>query len=709
MKSWLALLFGLGLLLTPLATQAAETYCVGAGNECGRPEIVRQHRRWHSHSYVTDGKDCYQCYDERDDTCDTSFIPKNPGWRSVGLAACLVIGPASTDKGVITHVIGGKEVTKPKPKKPPPKKKVTLTPEVYRRTPGPYAVGDSVTFDVRVRGKGKDARAFTGGELVVTNKQGEEVARVPVRVKGGSAKTAKATVKVPAGDLFVQFVPKSPTVRSDEVLGKLNSPKMALKVGSCPLRGRLEDRDTVVLVGETLGVVGDLRTHTGSPAQASELAGARVELLLQLDGGLETRFPAQLDGNKITGSIKAPDIDDLSAKGTISVVSSGTPLVCPGGSQKITVSRTAFTLNAEAPEQCWTGQECAATFTIGVGSGPAAAKARALLSQPELEVIAKIGGDRVAFDGTPAGGTITVRTTPQKEGRVTFSLELVSPGESVAAEAQSDVAEAITVRLPEELDLGQVGPGDLESTCQPLDFSASNGAMGARFSIDLADPCPDCEAHVVTVAGGQRADLPLVVTIGRDQVLPICLMVGRCPTGEAGGDQVLVVNPLEARFAGQQKRVRVRYTVAGKGSFQCWGWMLWWVLGGIVLVLIWYGFHKPVGFPPGVSILLASDQKKLRRAAKVLLEDQPGGRKGWYRSAKVHFDGSGGATPRRSEASFTLVPFGGGVGIIASGGLLRQDKRTRKMEPAEPLPGDKAVGLSRGREYEAGGLVLKLG
>ncbi len=706
-----ALLLTLGLLGAPALAQAGNnTYCVGASGECNTRAVKAKHGKWHFHTFVTNGKDCYECYDEVDSTCATNFLRSHPDWSTAGLGRCTVLGMAEQAEGIVFHVIGGRETAPPKPKKPPPKKKVTLTTEVFRKSPGPYAVGDEVQFDVRVRGDGKDPRTFSGGDVVVRDKQGREVARVPVRVKGGSAETASVTVKVPAGDLSVQFEPRDPMVRANEELGKLDSPAMTLTVGSCPFRAGLTGPPAIVLIGETLQVTGSVQAHTGGAASASDLAGAKLELLLQLEGGLEARFPARLEGNRITGSIKAPDIDSTASVGRVTVVSAGSPVICPGATLPVTVSKAPFTLTAAAPETCWTGQPCIATFTVGVGTGPAAAKAQELLNQPELEVIAKVGGERVPFDGTAAGGTITVSTTPASEGAVTFSLELNSRGESTAAQVQSDVAEAIVVRLPEELDLGRISGSDLVSTCQPLDFSASNGAMGARFAVELADPCADCEAQLVSVSDGQKFELPLSeIIIGKDQELQICLVVGRCPTGEAGGEQTLLIKPLEARFAGQEKRVAVRYTVPGRGSLSCWGWMLWWLLGAVVLFIVWYGFVRPEGFPPGASIQLAQNSKKLRRADRVLLEDQPGGKKGWYRSAKVHFAGSGDATSRRSDAQFTLVPAGGGVGVIATGGLLRQDPRTRKMEPAEPLPGDDAVVLSSGREYQAGGLVLRLG
>ena len=695
------------LLAAPSAFAGNNTYCVGARGECSTPAIEAKHSKWHFHTFVTDGEHCYECYDEVDNTCETNFLRNHSGWSTTGLGRCLAIGMAPQDEGVKFHVIGGREVTPPKKPKPPPKKKVTLRGEIYKRTPGPYAVGDSVTLNVRVM-KGKEARTFSGGTVIVTDKTGKELERVPVRVKGGSAKTAKVSIKLPPGTVRVSFVPDDPGLRSNEVLGNVDNPQLAFVVGSCPFRGALDGTPSVLLIGDSLEVTGAVRAHKGK-ADASKLGGAKLELLLQLDDGLEARFPATLSGTSIRGSITAPDIDGKSATGKVSVVSTGSPTICPGTSKPVTVSRVPFTLTGTAPDQCWTGQECVATFDVGVGTGPAADKARALLASPELEVIAKVGADRVSVDGTAAGGRLTLRTTPEREGRVTFSVELLGKGESVRAEAWSDVAEAITLRLPEDLDLGKVSGGDVADSCVNLDFSGSNGAMGARFAVSLADPCADCEAELVTVADGTAYELPLdELTIGKDQVLPICLRVGRCPTGADGGEQTLVVTPLESKFAGQEKRVRVRYTVAGKGSLECWGWVLWWILGAIALFVIWYGFKRPVGFPPGASILVASDSRKLRRAAKMLLEDQPGGKKGWYRSARVHVDGGGASCKSSRDALFTLVPYGGGVGIVASG-LLRQDKRTRKMEPAEPLPGDKAVSLSRGREYQVGSLVLKLG
>ena len=709
MSARLTVLAVLSLLLAAPAWAGNNTYCVGARGECSSAAVVAKHSRWHAHTMVTDGKHCYECFDEVDNTCASNFLRNHPGWSTAGLARCAVLGMAPQDEGVVFHVIGGREIQPPRPKKPPPKKKVTLSGEVYRRSPGPYAVGDTVTFDVRVTAGGKETRPFSGGQLVVTNAAGQEIARVPVRVKGGSATTASAGIKVPAGDIVVRFEPADPSVRSTEQLAGLHTPGMALTVGSCPFRAGLGSTASVVIVGETLEVSGPVTAHTGGPAKASDLTGARVEILLQLDGGLEARFPGRIEGSTIKGTIKAPDIDGSAVTGTISVVGAGAPVICPGPPKPVTVSRAPFTLTATAPAQCWTGQECAATFTVGIGSGPGATRARELLSEPELEVIAKVGGDRVSFDGTAAGGTITVRTTPADEGRVTFSLELRTRSETAQADVQSDVAEAITLRLPEEMDLGSVSGGEVADTCVPLDFSASNGAMGARFAVALADPCADCEAELVSVAGGTVYQLPLDdLVIGKDEILQICLRVGRCPTGDDGGEQIVVVTPLEPQFAGQVKRVRIRYTVAGKSSFACWSSALYSVLGVLGLIVFLYGFRRPIPFPPGATILAANDIKKLSRAAPMLLEAQPYGKPGWYRDARVYVDGGGGATRRRGEALFLLVPAGGGVGIVGDG-VQRRGRRSRTMEPVELAPGEDAVVMQRGREYQVGNLVLALG
>ena len=695
-------------ILTVLAAAPAHagnnTYCVGARGECSAEPIKKKHGKWHFHTFVTDGKHCYECYDEVDNTCETNFLANHNGWSTSGLGRCLAIGMAPKDEGVKFHVIGGREVTRPRPKKPPPKIPLTLKGFFQPRSPGPYAVGDRVEFDVWVE-NGPERRTFSGGHLVLETYDGKLLEKVPVRVKGGSTKKARVAVEMPAGNVSVRFVPTDPEVRSNERLTGVDSPTNGFVVGSCVHRTRVDGPAAVLLVGETLDVTGTVKAASGKPLPAD----ASFTFVLKLDDGLVARFPGTRDGDTVRATVRAPDIDRAAVPGTLSLVATGANTICTGPSRSVTVSRAPFTVSGAAPDQCWTGQECAATFTVGVGSGPGADRARALLAEPELEVIAKVGPDRVAFDGTPAGGTLTLRTTPAREGRVTFSLELRSKGESVQAEVFSDVAEAITLALPEDLDLGAISGGEVGDTCVPLDFSGSNGAVGARFSVSVVDPCADCEAELVSVADGAVYALPLdELTVGKDQILQVCLRVGRCPTGEAGAEQTLLVQPLEARFAGQEKRVRVRYQVAGKGSFACWGWVLYWVGGALLLLFVWYGFRRPVGFPPGASILVASDSKKLRRAAKMLLEEQPGGRKGWYRSARVHVDPGGAATRRSSQALFTLVPHAGGVGIVASG-VLAQNKRTRKMEPVEPLPGDRAIALKRGRDYEVGGRVLKLG
>lgn len=95
------LVVGAFLALSPLVARAGNnTYCVGGFGQwtkpCNAPQVRSQHRAWHFHTHLTDGKSCYECYDEEDDSCDTDFLKKNAwkGWKKADQFQCNRLPPA---------------------------------------------------------------------------------------------------------------------------------------------------------------------------------------------------------------------------------------------------------------------------------------------------------------------------------------------------------------------------------------------------------------------------------------------------------------------------------------------------------------------------------------------------------------------------------------------------------------------------------------
>lgn|GEM_PF-5446954 len=709
--------YGLLLLLSlpGLADAGNDTYCVGAPGPllshglCNSSSVRAKHGKWHFHVYVTDGTDCYQCFDERDNTCETDFLTRHPEWMPVSAQSCAVLGRPPADTGVKFHVIAGQDVASTVAPAPPAA--LTVTTEVSTPGRGRFAIGDDVTFTVRtVVGEG-EGRPFQGGELVlVDGVTGAEVLRVPVEDRGDGQGTV--TVKVPSlervtATLQVERVALQP----GETEGSRASIPSKFKVTQCPWRADVEGvAGALLLGGDELALSGRVYGLDGQAAPAALLSTRAPRFILTRADGSEQEVPATVTGGGLRGAIIAPEVEAGTEQARVELVVDGEPPVCAGASLDVTLSKLPLTLSVAAPETCWTGRPCQVPFTLGRPSNAAgASRAQALLSDPGLEIIPRVGGQRT--EATRSGDTFTVEVLPTREGRVHVELELLWSGSrSLQADAAIDVTESIDLQLPNEIVLGDVSGGlDPGESCVPLRFAGA-GVLGATFSVALAEPCGQCEARIVSVSGGQRYDLPIdELTIGVDQELPICLDIARCPTAETGVSIDLLVRPTEPLFADQVRRVSVSYTVRRRSALDCWSWVLWWLLPVLGLAVVIYGWVRPEGFAPGSSLRLASSEKNLRRAPRVLLEEQPGGKRGWYRSARVYIDVGGAATRRRRDALVTVRPQAGGVTVTSRAGIQRQDRRTRRMEPVDSRENKDGVMLQRARVYQAGSLLIKAG
>ncbi len=101
------------LCARPGAARADKTWCIGGFDfdptgsgsssdhgcywEGKKRGLASSDWHWHDHWFMTkDGKSCYSCWDEWDDTCETD-APKE-GWRVISPAECRDIGPARKTK-----------------------------------------------------------------------------------------------------------------------------------------------------------------------------------------------------------------------------------------------------------------------------------------------------------------------------------------------------------------------------------------------------------------------------------------------------------------------------------------------------------------------------------------------------------------------------------------------------------------------------------
>ena len=237
------------------------------------------------------------------------------------------------------------------------------------------------------------------------------------------------------------------------------------------------------------------------------------------------------------------------------------------------------------------------------------------------------------------------------------------------------------------------------STRVPLDLIVSGLPDGAELLIG-GDPTTNTLGSSAEV--GDAAELP----IGATEV-QVCLASRRCCAALDGADVGIVLRGRDPHYHGDAVAVPVAATVRATGFYACWKYVIWAVLGALFVVFVLVGLIKPNDFPADLRIRVAGSERKLTRASAMMLRDQPGGRRGFYRNATVGLDASGGMVGPRTQAWLRLTAKGGDEIAVETGSSLEtKDRRSRKWEAinteAGPAP------MRRRVEYRVGELYFKI-
>lgn len=257
---------------------------------------------------------------------------------------------------------------------------------------------------------------------------------------------------------------------------------------------------------------------------------------------------------------------------------------------------------------------------------------------------------------------------------------------------------------PEDLDFGAWdGAGTAVEECRPLRWSGTNST---RVPLDLAvNGLPDGAA--LRIGGGEAAvgdvaELP----IGASEV-EVCLVSARCCSDLSGADVSLSLRGRDPHYHGDAAVVTVRADVKATSFYACWKLVIWAVIGALFVIFVLIGLLRPHDFPPDQRIRVAGSERKLARASAMVLREQPGGKRGFYRNATVGMDAGGGMVGPRTSAWLRLTAKGGEEIAVECGSTLEtKDRRTRKWEPvnmdAGPAP------LRRRVDYRVGDLYFKI-
>ncbi len=692
------------------------TYCVGGYTgtppsvqaACDSPSVRSQHDEWHRHFWVTNGQECMVCYDEVDRSCRTDFTNNNPGWWPATAYKCRRRQPFSDGVSVFEHLIGGEVISSPRPRRthpseqtsgarprpapsdgtasarprpapssdpvvqPPPIPPAELVPALQVITPGPYAVGDSVS----VRGTVSDGtveRGSAGGVFEVYD--GDQLVGTVIGTpqRDGSI---RADVALPSADsVRVRFVPTAPQMNPGDTLSNASSDPMVLTVDTCAFRARV----IAPLPGEALA--------SGQTVTLEAALFDRDDQVPQPMIGADIRFAVAVDGHPPV--ILSADADGIAqwtppvaaTPTRVEVFASGNTngnIICPSSPLTAQFSDLGLGFDTTAlPDTCYTDMPCSGEVLLQrPAPGGARQRVDQLLANPATQVVAFDGSVELSRQRATQTDRYRIEQPFNEPRGAEWHIEIQGPDGTIVMPGHTVIVRpALELRLPQTLDFGVVPAGSsVEDACTDLDFSLSEAAEEHRWEI-LLTGVEDCLGEPVLAAtvGGRVRTYSLTEALTVDALDPdnpamtLCLDTPRCGGEVSPGGVELHVRPLTPVFAGQATSVTLTWEVTGRAWWRC---HLWWVLPiGGALTALWLvmGVIRPARFPADATVKVAGREKDLKRLPAVPLRDSPGSGAGFYRDARLGISIAGdinGST--RNAAVILRASRGGSVSLFGN-------------------------------------------
>jgi hypothetical protein len=311
------------------------------------------------------------------------------------------------------------------------------------------------------------------------------------------------------------------------------------------------------------------------------------------------------------------------------------------------------------------------------------------------------GGGRFVADWTPSEPSPEGFATPVQVIFRNAWMEQ-SARRSVQVEGFLDLT---LVPQPASLDFGQWrGERGETRRCATVDLSRSTNADRVPITCTAEGSVEDGAMSCSPVAGSE-AELGNGRK-GQPLRYEVCFVAEGCcgtlaPVGL--GVRFAATHP---HYADRAVRVPAQARVEETGWLRCyWPYL---AVAGAVLFIFWLiaGFVRPHDFDAAASVYVAGSEAGLKRASALVLSETPGGRRGFYRNARMSLN-AGGDFLRSPRAAALVLEAGPGLStrFVTAAGLERKVQRTGKWEPvpAEEL----ALGYTPNVVYRVGNLYLK--
>lgn len=338
----------------------------------------------------------------------------------------------------------------------------------------------------------------------------------------------------------------------------------------------------------------------------------------------------------------------------------------------------------------------------------------------DVEVVARIVWQGTTFndagffaaDGfkpTLKLGTGEVPLTPKGDG--TFIGTIAAQGAVGLGTLQAVFANRwISLVGERAITLDEWIPLDLKVAA--IDFGTwTGGRKPSRRCLDLdltgsvnADKVP-IEALAKGLSQGYRLEAPSPLQV-KDGKAHVCLIAPGCCTASGTG-AALTLRGVDPHYHPGALDAPLAYRVRKTPLLTCWWPYIAGAIGTIIFIIIVVGWIRPRDFDKEEVIRLAKNEQALARANGRRLRDLPGGKRGFYRNARIALDGAGNAVGATSGANVILRAAKGDPQVEIRGGLEEKDLRTRKFQPVDLSKGP--VYLRRGTIYRSGEFFFRLG
>jgi hypothetical protein len=162
----------------------------------------------------------------------------------------------------------------------------------------------------------------------------------------------------------------------------------------------------------------------------------------------------------------------------------------------------------------------------------------------------------------------------------------------------------------------------------------------------------------------------------------VCAEAEGCCAAVDAGPVLVHFAGVDPHYASRGVDIPVRFRVQPTGFVRCW--WIWLTAATASIFSVWFvaGWVRPFDFDPTASIRIASKEIGLQRAEGQILQELPGGRRGFYRNARICLDSEGEF--HRSPRAAALVVEAGPAGLARfkqANGVVRKEPRSGKWAP----------------------------